>query len=144
MSNLLPIIMSVLGGGTVTGAVTAGRWVMDERARRHAEKSATVRAPLIQRSLELRVAAQADEILQETISTLRENQRELKEQFAQYRRDTDDQRRRDLEEHERLRRLDHEELDRARAEIEELNQRIIDQDSTIAALKLQLQRAGGP
>jgi hypothetical protein len=90
MSSLAPIIMSVFGGGAVTGAVTAGRWLMDERARRRAEKAATVRAPLVQKSLELRVAAQADEILQETIKTLRENYSELKKHFAQYRIDTDE------------------------------------------------------
>jgi predicted RNase H-like nuclease (RuvC/YqgF family) len=104
-----------------------------------------VRAPLVQKSLELRVAAQADEILQDTIKTLRENYAELRAQFAQYREDVDAQRRRDLEERERQRKLDHEELARARAEIEELNQKISDQDATIAALKFQLQGTGpGP
>jgi predicted RNase H-like nuclease (RuvC/YqgF family) len=132
MSSLAPIIMSVFGGGAVTGAVTAGRWLMDERARRRAEKTATVRAPLIQRSLELRVAAQADEILQETITTLRENYAELREQFAQYRRDTDAQRQRDLQEHERQRTQDHEELDR-------LRQEVTDQTATIAQLRFELQ-----
>jgi len=132
MSSLVPIIMSVFGGGAVTGAVSVGRWLMDERARRHAEKTATVRAPLIQRSLELRVAAQADEILQETIDTLRENLRELKGQFAQYRHDTEEQRKRDLQEHERQRALDHEELDR-------LRQLVNDQSATIQRLEFELQ-----
>src|SRR4051812_1717858 len=131
MSSLAPIIMSVFGGGAVTGAVTAGRWLMDERARRRAEKAATVRAPLVQKSLELRVAAQADEILQETIKTLRENYSELKEQFTQYRRDTNEQRQRDLQEHERQRTQDHEELDRLRQEVS-------DQTLTIAQLRFEL------
>lgn len=145
MFDLAPVLMSVFGGGGAIGGVAAGRWLTDERARRRAEKAAAQRAPLQQRSYELRIAAQADEVLQDTIKTLRENYRELRENFAQYKRDTDDQRRRDLEEHERLRKLDLEELDRARAEIEELNQKISDQDATIAALKFQLQRAGsGP
>jgi predicted RNase H-like nuclease (RuvC/YqgF family) len=139
MSNLLPIIMSVLGGGTVTGTVTAGRWLMDERARRHAEKSATVRAPLIQRSLELRVAAQADEILQETITTLRQNYAELKAEFTQYRKDVEAQRQRDLKDHQRQRTLDHEEMDR-------LHQEITDANATITQLRFALQssQTGGP
>jgi predicted RNase H-like nuclease (RuvC/YqgF family) len=140
MSSVAPIIMSVFGGGAVTGAVTAGRWVMDERARRKAEKAATVRAPLVQKSLELRVAAQADEILQETIKTLRENYAELKKDFARYRIDTDDLRSRDLKEHERQRTQDHKELERLRQEVD-------DQSATITQLKFELQHyrsAAGP
>lgn len=132
MSSLLPIILSVLGGGTVTGAVTAGRWVMDERARRRAEKSATARAPLIQKSLELRVAAQADEILQDTIKTLRQNYADLKTEFAQYRKDVEAQRQRDLKDYQRQRALDHEEMDR-------LHQEIADASATIAQLRFALQ-----
>lgn len=142
MFNLAPLLMSVFGGGGAIGGVAAGRWLTDERARRRSEKAAAVRAPLQQKSYELRIAAQADEILQDTIKTLRENYAELRAQFAQYREDVDAQRRRDLEERERQRKLDHEELDRARAEIEELNQKISDQDATITALKFQLQGPG--
>jgi predicted RNase H-like nuclease (RuvC/YqgF family) len=99
-----------------------------------------VRAPLVQKSLELRVAAQADEILQETIKTLRENYSELKEQFTQYRRDTNEQRQRDLQEHERQRTQDHKELERLRQEVD-------DQSATITQLKFELQHyrsAAGP
>lgn len=147
MFSLVTIIMSVLGGGAVTTLVTAGRWVTDERARRRTERAATVRAPLIQKSLELRVAAQADEILQETINTLRENYADLKDQFAQYRRDVEAQRQRDLQEYQRQRALDHEELDRARAEVEHLRQEILDQNATLAQLRFELQgyrSAAGP
>lgn len=142
MANLGPWIASIFGGGGAVGAVAVGRWYTEERSRRRKEKVADEKAPLEQRSYELRIAAQADEVLQDTIKTLRENLKDLRGEFAQYKRDTNDQRRRDLDEHERQRKLDHDDLDRARAEIEELNQRIIDQDSTIAALKLQLQRSG--
>lgn len=145
MSNVGVMLTSVLGGGSGMVAVTAARWLGDARARRRAERAAAERAPLQQRSYELRIAAQADEVLQDTISTLRESLREVRKELAEYKRDTDNQRRRDLEEHQRQRKLDLEELDRARAEIEELNQKISDQDATIAALKFQLQRAGsGP
>jgi predicted RNase H-like nuclease (RuvC/YqgF family) len=140
MSNLAPIILSVLGGGAVTTVVSAGRWMMDERARRHAEKTADAREPLELQSLELRNAALADELLKDTIKVLRQNYAELKEQFAQYRRDTDDQRQRDLREHERQRVIDHEELDR-------LRQEVTDQSAVIVQLRFELQRyqsASGP
>lgn len=139
MFDLAPLLVSVFGGGGAIGGIKAVQWITDERARRHAEKAAAVRAPLEQRSYELRIAAQADEVFQDTIKTLRENLRDLKGDFAQYKRDTEDQRRRDIEEHQRQRKLDHDELDRARAEIEELNQRIADQDATITQLKFELQ-----
>lgn len=139
MLNLAQVIVSILGGGAVTGVVAIGRWTMDERAQRRTEKAAKARAPLVQKSLELRVAAQADEILQGTIDTLRENYDELKKdyaelkrQFAQYRRETEERRQRDLQEHERQRTLDHEELDR-------LHQQINDQNATIDRLRFELQ-----
>lgn len=132
MSSLAPVIMSVFGGGAVTGSVAAGRWITDERARRRSEKASASLTPLRQKSYELRIAAQADEVLQETINTLRQNYADLKEQFAQYRRDTDDQRQSDLKEHGRQRTLDHEELDRLRQEIS-------DQSAIIAKLKFELQ-----
>jgi predicted RNase H-like nuclease (RuvC/YqgF family) len=132
MSSLAPILMSVFGGGAVTGSVAAGRWITDERARRRSEKTSASLAPLRQKSYELRVAAQADEVLQDTIDTLRENLRELKTEFAQYRADTNEQRQRDLVEHGRQRALDHEELDR-------LHQEVSDQSATIAALRFELQ-----
>jgi predicted RNase H-like nuclease (RuvC/YqgF family) len=133
MSNLAPIIMSVFASGAVTGAVTAGRWVMDERARRRAEKVASGRAPLELQTLELRNAALADELLKDTIKVLRQNYAELKTEFAQHRKDATEQRKRDLEEHERQRALDHEELDR-------LHQQVNDQTATIARLEFELQR----
>lgn len=142
MADLGPWIGTIFGGGGAVGAVAVGRWYTEERARRRKDRAAAEKAPLEQRSYELRIAAQADEVLQDTIKTLRESLKDLRGEFAQHKSDTDAQRRRDLEEHERQRKLDHDELDRARAEIEELNQRIIDQDSTIAALKLQLQGPG--
>lgn len=139
MFNLAPVLMSVFGGGGVVGSVAAGRWLTDERARRRTEKAAAVREPLEQRSYELRIAAQADEVLQDTIKTLRENYAELREQFAQYRREAEAQRRRDLQEHQRQRKLDLDELDRARTEIGDLHQEISDQNATIAQLKFELQ-----
>jgi len=139
MSNVVPIIMSVFGGGAVTGAVSAGRWVMDERARRHAEKLASDEAPLKQQSLELRNAALADELLKDTIKVLRQNYAELKADFAQYRREAEAQRQRDLQEHQRQRQLDLDELSRARVQIGELHQEIEDQNATISQLKFQLQ-----
>lgn len=132
MSNLVPIIMSVFGGGAVTGAVTAGRWVMDERARRHAEKTASDRAPLELQSLELRNAALADELLKDTIKVLRQNYAELKAEFTQYRKDTEAQRQRDLGDYQRQRTLDHEEMDR-------LHQEIADANLTITQLRFALQ-----
>lgn len=132
MLSLVQILVSILGGGAVTGGVAVGRWVMDERSRRRTEKAAKVRAPLVQKSLELRVAAQADEILQETIKTLRENYAELKKDFAQYRKDAEERRKRDLDEYMRQRALDHEEMDR-------LHQQINDQSAIIAQLKFELQ-----
>jgi len=132
MFDPIQVIVSVLSGGAGATSMAAGRWVMDERARRRAEKTATLRAPLIQKSLELRVAAQADEILQETIKTLRENYAELKSEFAQYRKDVEAQRQRDLEDHQRQRALDHEEMDR-------LHQEIADANATITQLRFALQ-----
>lgn len=133
MSSLTPVIItSVFGGGAVTGLGTLGRWVTDERARRRTEKATASLTPLRQKSYELRVAAQADEVLQDTIDTLRENLRELRSEFAQYRLDTTAQRQSDLVEHGRQRVLDHEELDRLRQEIS-------DQSAVIAKLKFELQ-----
>lgn len=140
MLNLAQIILSVFGGGAVTGAVTTGRWLMDERARRRAERQAATLTPLRQKSYELRIAQQADEVLQETIDTLRQNYAELKSEFAEYRRNAEERRQRDLQEHERQRALDHEELDR-------LHQQINDQNATITQLKFELQgyrSAAGP
>ncbi|MFL6113246.1 MAG: hypothetical protein ACJ786_18085 [Catenulispora sp.] len=124
--------MSVLGGGAITTVVTAGRWVTDERARRRAEKESAPLTPLRQQSYELRVAKQADDVLQDAIKTLRQSYADLREQFTQYRRDSDEQRTRDLQEHERQRALDHEELDRLRQEVS-------DQNATISQLKFELQ-----
>ena len=132
MSSLAPLLLSVVGGGGGASAVAAARWVTDERARRRSEKAAATMQPLRQRSYELRIAEQADEVLQDTIKTLRENYAELKEQFAQYRRDTDERRQSDLAEHERQRTLDHEELDR-------LHQQVNDQSATISRLEFELQ-----
>lgn len=132
MFSLITVIMSVLGGGAATTLLAAGRWVMDERARRRAEKAATARAPLEQKSLELRVAAQADEILQDTIKTLRQNYADLKDEFTQYRKDVEAQRQRDLRDHQRQRTLDHEEMDR-------LHQEIADANATITQLRFALQ-----
>jgi predicted RNase H-like nuclease (RuvC/YqgF family) len=138
MSNLAPIILSVLGGGAVTTAVSAGRWVMDERARRRAEKTADAREPLELQSLELRNAALADELLKDTIKVLRQNYAELKAEFAQYRKDAEEQRQRDLKDYQRQRTLDHEEMDR-------LHQEIADANATITQLRFQLQgHSSGP
>lgn len=132
MSSLAPLLLSVVGGGTVTSAVAAARYITDERTRRRTEKATASLTPLRQKSYELRVAAQADEVLQDTIDTLRENLRELRSEFAQYRLDTTAQRQSDLVEHGRQRVLDHEELDRLRQEIS-------DQSAVIAKLKFELQ-----
>lgn len=138
MPNVLQVVVSILGGGAVVGAVSVGRWITDELARRRASKAAAPLAPLRQRSYELRIAKQTDEFLQETIDTLRENYRELKKDFAQYRRDAEERRKRDLEEYGRQRALDHEEMDR-------LHQQINDQNATIDRLRFQLQsQSSGP
>lgn len=138
MLNVVQILVMIFGGGAVAGGVSVGRWITDERARRRAEKQAAALAPLRQQSYELRIAAQADGVLQDTIKTLRENYAELKEDFAQYRKDTEDRRKRDLEEYMRQRALDHEEMDR-------LHQQINDQSATIAELRFQLQsHSSGP
>ena len=132
MLNVVQILVMIFGGGAVAGGVSVGRWVTDERARRRKEKRAATLAPLEQKSYELRIAAQADEVLQDTIKTLRENYAELKKDFAQYRKDAEDRRKRDLEEYMRQRALDHEEMDR-------LHQQINDQNATIAQLRFELQ-----
>lgn len=147
MSNLAPLLMSIVGGGTGTVAVAAARWVGDERARRKVEKTAAARAPLQQKSLELRVAEQAEEIRQGTIDTLRENYALLQKEFADYKREVAEQRKRDLEERERERKNDHDELDRARTEIKGLRQEIHDLNAGIVRMEFELQRyrsAAGP
>ena len=80
----------------------------------------------------LRNAALADEILHETIKTLRQNYAELKAEFAQYRKDVEAQRQRDLRDYQRQRTLDHEEMDR-------LHQEIADANATITQLRFALQ-----
>lgn len=140
MSNLAPLLMSVIGGGSVTSLVAAGRWIGDERERRRTEKKSAERAPLQQKSLELRVAEQAEEIRQGTIDTLRENYALLQKEFADYKREVADQRKRDLEERDRERKNDHDELDRARTEIKGLREEIHDLNAGIARMEFELQR----
>lgn len=133
MSSFGVMLTSVIGGGTGMVGVAGARWLSDERARRRTEKESAKLMPLRQKSYELRIAKQADEVLQETIDTLRKNYAELKKEFAQYRGDADEQRSRDLREFERQRALDHDELDR-------LHQQVNDQSAEIVQLKFELQQ----
>jgi len=139
MSNPVQIVVSVFSGGVAVGMAATGRWLMDERDRRRARKEADRQAPLKQVSYELRVAKQADDILQRTIDTMVKNYDRLEREFARYREEAEAQRQRDLQEHQRQRQLDLDELSRARVQIGELHQEIEDQNATISQLKFQLQ-----
>ena len=140
MADLSPLLMSLTGAGSVTALVAAGRWVTDVRAQRRAERGAEARAPLQQKSRELRIAEQAGEILQQTIDNLRRDNSELQGRFDRYRRDTDEQRQRDMQEADRLREHDRQELETARQQMRGLQEQIHDLNAQIVRMEFELQR----
>ena len=140
MTDWGPLLTSVGGGGLVTALVAAGQWWSDERSHRRQEKRASAKAPLQQKSYELRIAEQAGQVAEETISTLRANLAALQGEFDKYKRDAEAQREKDMREAERLRRNDQEALELARREVASQREQIHDLNATVVRMEFELQR----
>lgn len=131
MADVGTALVTALGGGGFAAVWQGAKWFSEERARRSAEKAAAVRAPLQQKSLELRIAEQAQEIQQETIGGLRQSLADLRAEFTEYKQQARDERKRDQD---KIRRQD-ERLKQQDAEIQRLY-------ATIA--RMQMGNPAGP
>lgn len=98
MADVGTALTWLIGGGGSAVIWQGVKWLSDELARHRAERAAAATAPLQQRSLEQRLAAESLQIQQEAMDTLREGNAELKADLKQARADirTRDQQIREL------------------------------------------------
>jgi hypothetical protein len=114
MIDLSTVVTALFGGGLVTAAVQGAKFWQDERARKVNERRLAGRAPLLEKSLELRVAEQATSIQQGMIDRLQRELEELQLQFSAHKVDA-----------ERQRQADQQQIREQRRQIHELNQQIV-------------------
>ena len=87
MADVGTALTWLIGGGGSAVIWQGVKWLSDELARHRAERAAAATAPLQQRSLEQRLAAESLQIQQEAMDTLRQEKTDLKTQLAEARTD---------------------------------------------------------
>lgn len=78
MADVSTALTWLIGGGGSAVIWQGVKWLSDELARHRAERAAAETAPLQQRSLEQRLAAESLQIQQEAMDTLRQERTDLR------------------------------------------------------------------